>query len=96
MWNVQTEVIPVIIGERENTYKSIRKYLKQRTGKAQTIRRATYRESTDNTQSNIPGKHRQYVEQHTGKARNQELKNTTVLGNAHTLSESTNVRAHNI
>jgi len=46
MWNVQTEVIPVIIGVRENTYKSIRKYLKQRTGKAQTIRRATYREST--------------------------------------------------
>jgi len=34
MWNVQTEVIPVIIGVRENIYISIRYYLEQHTGKA--------------------------------------------------------------
>ena len=29
IWNIQTEVIPVIIGVRENIYKTIRKYLER-------------------------------------------------------------------
>jgi hypothetical protein len=49
MWNVQTEVIPVYNRGKGKRYRSIRKYLKQHTGKAQTIRRATYRKNTDNT-----------------------------------------------
>jgi len=56
MWNVQTEVIPVIIGVRENNYKSITKYLQQHTGKARHEARAT-KHSCNRQCTNTVGKY---------------------------------------
>jgi len=58
MWDIETNVIPVIIGATGTISKSFRKYV-----------------------SNIPGKHEV-----------KELQKTAILGTAHILRESTNVK----